>query len=106
MKTKTNYVVVVDYEVGQTLSDCWLLGWNNKYDWFDCDTCGDEILTPTNQVKKNEYGLIDIDRWVSVYVGTEINNCKSHSDSGNREGYDCTVCRLEKIEDDYNLIPV
>jgi hypothetical protein len=105
-KKVTNYVVVVDYVEGQTLSDCWLLGWNNKYDWFDCDTCGDEILTSTGRVKKNKYGLIDIDRWVSVYVSDTEEWCRECSNDGNKEGYDCTVCRLEKIEDDWNLIPV
>jgi hypothetical protein len=59
-KKNTNYVVVVDYKEGQTLEDCYLLGWSNKYDWFDCDTCGDEILTSTGRVKKNKYGLIEI----------------------------------------------
>ena len=107
MKTKTNYVVVVDYVEGQTLSGCRLLGWNNKYDWFDCDTYGEEIMTPTGRVKKNDFGLlIKIDRWISVYVGETESNCRSYSDDGNREGYDCTVCRLEKMEDDWNLIPV
>ncbi len=105
-KKVTNYVVVVDYEEGQTLSDCWLLGWSNKYDWFDCDTSGDEILTPTGKVKKNEWGIIHVNSDVGVYVGTEIKDCQSYSDSGNKEGYDCTVCRLEKTEDDWNLIPV
>ena len=110
VKTKletTNYVVVVDYKEGQTLSDCWLLGWNNKYDWFDCDTCGDEIITPTGRIKKCKYGLlIDIDRWVSVYVGNEISDCQSYCDDGNKEGYNCTICKLEKNGDDWNLIPV
>jgi hypothetical protein len=105
-KKVTNFVVVVDYKEGQTLEDCYLLGWNNKYDWFDCDTCGYEITTPTGRVKKNKYGLIEIDRWVSVYVGETESNCKDYSDSGNNEGYNCTVCRLEKTEDDWNLIPV
>jgi hypothetical protein len=105
-KKVTNYVVVVDYVEGQTLSDCWLLGWNNKYDWFDCDTCGDEILTSTGRVKKNKYGLIDIDRWVSVYVSDTEEWCRECSNDGNKEGYDCTVCKLEKNGDDWNLIPV
>jgi hypothetical protein len=105
-KKVTNYVVVVDYVKGQTLSDCWLLGWNNKYDWFDCDTCGDEILTSTGRVKKNKYGLIDIDRWVSVYVSDTEEWCRECSNDGNKEGYDCTVCKLEKNGDDWNLIPV
>jgi hypothetical protein len=106
MKKNTNYVVVVDYIEGQTLSECWLLGWSNKYDWFDCETGGDEIMTLTGRVKKNEWGLIHINNDVAVYVGDEISSCKSYCDDGNREGYDCTVCKLEKCEDDWNLIPV
>lgn len=102
----TNYVIVVDYEEGQTLEDCYLLGWNNKYDWFDCDTCGDEILTPKNNVKKNSFGLINIDKYVSVYVGEVKEYCTDYSRDGNKEGYNCTVCRLEKNGDDWNLIPV
>ena len=104
---KTNYVVVVDYEEGQTLSDCYLLGWNSKYDWYDCDTCGDEIMTQKGNVKKCKFGLlIEVSKWVSVYVGHEQKDCQDYSDGGNKEGYNCTVCRLEKDGDDYRLIPV
>lgn len=109
MKTElktTNFVIVVDYEDGQTLEDCWLLGWNNKYDWFDTDTCGDEILTKTGRVKKNGLGLININSNVSAYVGETESDCRSYSNDGNREGYNCTVCKLEKVEDTWNLIPV
>ena len=109
MKTnlkKTNYVVVVDYEEGQTLEECFLLGWDCKYDWFDGDTCGDEILTPTGRVKKNKWNLIDINNDVAVYVGETVDGCKDYADSGNREGYNCTVCKVEKDGDDWMLIPV
>jgi hypothetical protein len=103
----TNFVIVVDFDPSNNyLSDQFLLGWNNKYDWFDTDTCGWEILTKTGRVKKNNFGLIEIDRWVSVYVGEDINSCKDCSDSGNKEGYDCTVCKLEKKDDEWMLIPV
>lgn len=103
----TNYVIVVDYEEGQTLEDCFLLGWNNKFDWFDTDTCGWEILNNDNTVKLNNYGLlIEIDKWTSVYVGEKDSDCRSYSDDGNREGYNCTVCRLEKVNDEWTLIPV
>ena len=105
-KKNTNYVVVVDYEEGQTLSECWLLGWNSKYDWFDTETGGDEIMTPTGKVKKNKFGLIQVNTNVGVYVGEEQKDVQSYSDDGNREGYDCTVCKLEKNGDDWNLIPV
>ena len=106
-KKNTNYVVVVNYVEGQYLSDCFLLGWNNKFDWYDTDTCGFEILTKTGRVKKNEYGLlIHIDRWTAVYVGEQESDCRSYSDDANKEGYDCTVCKLEKVDDGYRLIPV
>lgn len=107
-KTKTtNYVIVLDYYEDMTLEDAFLLGWNNKYDWFDADTCGDEILTKTGRVKRNQYGLIDIDRWVSVYVGENQSDVQSYADDGNKEGYDCTVCKLEKNSDgDWTLVPV
>ena len=107
-KKVTNFVVVVDFDPNNNyLEDQYLLGWNNKYDWFDCDTCGDEILTPTGRVKKNEFGLIEIDRWVSVYVGETQTDIQSHSDSGNKEGYNCTVCKLEKDSDgEWIVIPV
>ena len=103
---QTNYVVVVDYREGQTLEDCWLLGWNNKYDWYDCDTCGDEILTPTGRVKKNNGIVIDIDRWVGVYVSETEEWCRECSNDGNKEGYDCTVCKLEKSSDGWLLVPI
>ena len=105
-KKNTNYVIVVDYVDGQTLTDCWLLGWNNEYDWFDCETSGDELLTPTGKVKKNKFGLIHINKDVTVYVGEEESDCREYSDSGNHEGYECTVCKLERVGDDWNLIPV
>ena len=105
-KKNTNYVIVVDYVDGQTLEDCYLLGWNNKYDWFDTDTCGWEIMTPSGRVKKNDSGLIFIDRLVGVYVSETEDYWKCHCDSGNREGYDCTICRLEKKDDEWLLIPV
>lgn len=103
----TNFVIVVDYEEGMLLEEAFLLGWNNKYDWFDCDTCGDEILTPTSRVKKNEWGLIHIDRWVAVYVGHDQSEVQDHCDSGNKEGYNCTVCKLEKNSDgDWTVVAI
>jgi hypothetical protein len=103
---KTNYVVVSHYEENQTLDDCLLLGWNNKYDWFDNETCGYEILTPTERIKKNHWGLIKVNSQVSVYVGETIDECRGHCEEGNREGYNCTVCKLNQNEDEWQLIPV
>ena len=50
--------------------------------------------------------MIDIDKWVSVYVGEEQKDCQDYSDDGNKEGYDCTVCKIEKVNDRLVLIPV
>lgn len=102
----TNFVVVVDYQKDSYLGDSFLLGWSNNYDWFDDNTQGYEILTD-NQVQKNKYGIfIEVNDDVSVYVGETLEDCKGYCDSGNQEGYDCTVCKLEKDNDDYKLIPV
>jgi hypothetical protein len=106
MKKATNYVIAVDFVSGQTLEESCLLGWNNKYDWFDCETGGDEILTPAGGVQKNEWGLITINNDVTVYVGETESECKDYSDRGNREGYDCTVCKIEQVNDELVLIPV
>jgi hypothetical protein len=102
----TNYVVVVDFVEDQTLDECLLLGWNNKYDWFDCDTGGDEIMTKTGRVKKNKYGLIDIDRWVSVYVSDTDKWVLKWAHDGRKEGYDCTACRLEKRDDEWFVVSI
>ena len=103
---KTNYVIVVDYEEGQTLDTCCLLGWNNREDWFSTDTYGFEILNDNGSVKQNDFGLIEIDVRVSVYVGETEDDCRSYSDDGNREGYDCTVCKLVETPVGYDIIPV
>jgi hypothetical protein len=107
--TPTNYVIVVDYDENNPyLEDNYLLGWNNKYDWYDTDTCGYEIMTPKGNIKKCKYSLlIDIDRWVSVYVGTEVKDCIDYCKGGNEEGYNCTVCKLEKDSDgEWIVVPV
>ena len=103
---KTNYIVVVDYEDGQKLSNCFLLGWNDKYDWYDTDTCGDKIMTSTGEIEENEFGIIEVSNHVGVYCGETEHFCRCCSDGGNIDGYDCTVCRLEKDNYDWNLIPV
>ena len=104
---KTCHVIVVDYDEDDTLFNCCLLGWDCKEDWFSTDTYGEDIMTSTGRVKKNKWGLIEIDRWVSVYVSSDtLGDLVRHCDSGNSEGYSCTVCRLEKRDDDYDLIPV
>lgn len=103
---KTFYVAAVDYVTDARLSESWLLGWDNKYDWYATDIDGDDILTPSGRIKKSNYDFIEVDRWVSALVTTEVNYCKEYSDDAIREGYDCTVCKLEKKDDEWMLIPV
>lgn len=97
---KTNFVVctnAAEIEDGMYLEQVYLLGWDNKYDWFadDIDAC--DIITPKGNIKKCKYGLlIDITRNVAAYVGNEQKDCQSYCDDANKEGYDCCVCRLEK----------
>jgi hypothetical protein len=103
----TNFVIVVDFDPKNTYLDSQsLLGWDNDTDWFDHYTDGDEIITPKNNIKKNKWSLIQIGS-VGLYVGEKQSNVQSYSDSGNREGYDCTVCKLEKdSNDEWRVVPV
>ena len=104
----TNFVIVTDYKYSKTnyLDQQTLLGWDNDTDWFDHYTTGDEIITPKNNIKKNKYGLIHIGD-IGLYVGEEPSDVQSYSDDGNREGYDCTVCRLERdSEGEWIVVPV
>ena len=103
----TNFVIVVDFNPNDTyLENQSLLGWDNDTDWFDHYTDGDEIITPKNNIKKNKWGLIHIGS-IGLYVGETQSDVQSYSDDGNKEGYDCTVCRLEKdSNDDWIVVPV
>ena len=109
MKTelkKTNYVIVVDYEEGQYLDEVYLLGWDCNTDWFNCDIDSRDIMTPKGNIKKNHNGLIDVDSHSSAYVGETSKELFDYARSAKEEGYECTVCRLEKDEDsDWRLIP-
>ena len=110
--TETKYVIVVDFnEDNNYLDDQYLLGWNSNYDWFDTETVGDEIINTDGTIKQNEYGLIEIDRWTSVYVGSErslsLSTLKDHCKGGNEEDINCTVCKIEKNTDgEWIVVPV
>jgi hypothetical protein len=110
MSRKTNYVIVVDFdEDNNYLEDQYLLGWNNMYDWFDTDTVGDEIIETDGSIKQNEFGLIEINRWVMIYVsdGQYLDELRDTCKSGNEEDINCTVCKIEKDSDgEWIVVPV
>ena len=104
----TNFVIVVDYDENNPyLDDNYLLGWNNNYDWFDCDTVGDAIINSDSTIKNNEHGLIEIDRWTSVYVGETAEDCTEYCNAANKEDINCIVCRLVlDNEGQWTVVPV
>lgn len=103
---KTNYVIVMDYEEGQYLEEVYLLGWDHNTDWFATDIDSRDIMTPKGNIKKNRSGFLEIDSHTSIYVGEMSKDLFEHAKSAINEGYECTVCRLEKDEDgDWVLIP-
>ena len=103
----TNFVIVVDFDPDNVyLENQSLLGWDNDTDWFDPYTYGDEIITPKNNIKRNRRGLIQVGK-VCLYVGEKQSNVKLYSDDGNDEGYNCTICKLERnSDDDWIVVPV
>jgi hypothetical protein len=105
-KKKTLYAIVVDFTEGQYLDDSWLLGWDNKYDWYAADIDGCDIMTPSGRIKKSNWSFIDVDRWVSACVNDDAAYCEEYAADARREGYDCTVCRLDKVADGWLLVPV
>lgn len=103
----TNYVIVTDYAGEEFLPEVYLLGWDNNEDWYTVDIDGADIMTPSGSVKKNSWGLIDVAKMISAYVGETIEDCTDYANGARDEGYDCTICRLEKDnEGNIKLIPV
>ena len=92
----TNYVIVTDYAGEEFLPQVYLLGWDSNEDWFDTGIDGSDIMTPSGNVKKNSWGLIDVTKMISAYVGETAEDCAEYADGARNEGYDCTICRLEK----------
>lgn len=104
---QTNFVVcsnASEVEDGFYLDEIWLLGWDSNTDWYT-NIDSQEIMTPKGNVKKCEYGfMIQTSRHEAAYVGNTVKNCQDACDGGNKEGYDCCICRLEK--DDTGAIRV
>ena len=98
---KQTYFVIstnaAETEDGMCLDELWLLGWDNKYDWYADDIDSQDLLTPTGRLKKTDgVCCIQIDRWVGCYVDDNQKWMAETCQSAIDEGYDCCLCRLEK----------
>ena len=101
----TNFVIstnAAETEDGMYLDELWLLGWDNNTDWF-CDIDSQDIMTPSGRVKKHQFGMIDVSRHETAYVGTELEDVEKAYKEAIDEGYDCCICRLEK-DSENNII--
>lgn len=105
--TPTNYVVVIEFDPSDTyLENQLIVGWDNEYDWYT-EVDGSDLLTPTGRLKKREGCCINIDRWIGGYVDPELEWMTKLCESSKKEGYNGTVCRLEKdLNNEWIVVPV
>jgi hypothetical protein len=110
MKRQTNYVIVVDFDQDNNyFEDQFLLGWNSMYDWYDTDTVGDELIYQDGSIKLNEFGLIKVSWWVTVYASDEsgLPDLQDHCKDSIKENLNSTVCKLEKNSNgEWIVVPV
>lgn len=101
----TNYVIVTDFNPSDNYLDSQtLLGWDNDTDWYDHYTEGDLLITNTGRIKKNKWGQIFFGS-ICVYVSDTLDDdIKDTCKNGNREGYDCTLCKIEKDSEGYWIV--
>ena len=95
---KTNYVIAADYDPTESPENIFIVGWNNNYDWFDCETNLDDIVTDDDKLPDTECGLIEVDRWTSVYVGETVEDVKEYAESARKEGIDATILQVEIVD--------
>jgi hypothetical protein len=102
----TYFVIVTDFNDSDLLEDAYLLGCDNKYDWYADDVDGQDLITPTGRLKKSNGVCIEVDRWVGAYVSTDkkwmLETCKDAMD----EGYGCCCCEIVNTVDGLKLEPV
>ena len=106
-QNKTNYVIATYYDGEHYLEECCLLGWNNNEDWYSTDYYGSDIITEKGNLKRNSGGFIWITKHESITVGETYDECKRYCELGNKEGYECVVCKIElDSNNDWIVIPV
>ena len=97
--TNTNHIIVVDFNSKNNyLEDQYLLGWNDNYNYWDTENTGDDIIeVDGNAIKQNSHGLIKTGRWPVIYASdNDISELTNIADNAKYEGYNCTVCKIDK----------
>ena len=94
------YVAVYDYSGDYAyLEDEYILGWSNRSDWYT-DICGDEILTPSGNLKKSTTDFIQVGRGDGALVSRDFAYVKEYAAGAIEEGDNLTVCELKKDDED------
>lgn len=94
------YVAVYDYRGDYAyLEDEYILGWSNRSDWYT-DICGDEILTPSGNLKKSTTDFIQVGRGDGALVSRDFTYVKEYAAGAIEEGDNLTVCELKKDDED------
>jgi hypothetical protein len=102
---KTNYAVAVCFDERDIPDDTILLGWNNRYDWFDTDYTLNDALDDDGNLPDTEFGLLNVSKDTALYVGETADDVKGYADSANKEGIEAVVVKIEITEDEIKIIP-
>lgn len=92
---KTNYAIAMDYAGEQYLEELYLLGWDNRDDWYDTLVDAYDIIGDDDTVLPNDHGLLFVDKDTAAYVGETYEHLISYRDDAIREGYDCTIVEIK-----------
>ena len=93
-RKEAKYVGVESYKEGESLCNCYLVGWSNSSDWFDFIS-GEELFTRTDKIKTNNGFMIGISGNCCIYASDDFNTVEDYSKQAREEGYDVTTCKIE-----------
>lgn len=92
---KTNYVIAMDYAGEHYLEELYLLGWNNREDWYDTLVDSYDIIGDDDTVLPNNDGLLFVDKDTAAYVGETYEQLVDYCNDAIKEGYDCTILEIK-----------
>lgn len=92
---KTNFVIAMDYAGEQYLEELYLLGWDNRDDWYDTLVDAYDIIGDDDTVLPNDHGILFVDNDTAAYVGETYEQLVEYRDDAIREGYDCTILEIK-----------